>query len=144
MGHLILIAEDIIKFLSRCPPDLLHLLEPHYLASEWQAFVDGPYREAKERDNTNMGGGKPNDGGVSLDDVMGGHTGSSIEVESDSDEDDEDTTSGSGLGGGSAAGRGFGGNAIPEQVSGSIETSHLPCALYVCSSCGCVGVTFRE
>jgi SIT4-associating protein SAP185/190 len=59
MGHVILIAEEVCKFLERCPPELLSTIEGSFVQSEWQAFIDGPFSEAKMRDNQPLAGGKP-------------------------------------------------------------------------------------
>ncbi|CDZ96509.1 SAP family cell cycle dependent phosphatase-associated protein [Phaffia rhodozyma] len=59
MGHLVLIAEDSIRFLSQCPEDLLQTLTSSFDQEAWLTFVEGPYSEAKKKDNMVMGGGKP-------------------------------------------------------------------------------------
>ena len=59
MGHVILIAEEVTKFLERCPPELLASIEGSFVKSEWQAFVEGPMRDAKNRDTQPLAGGKP-------------------------------------------------------------------------------------
>lgn len=93
MGHLVLIAEDTLKFLAECPDDLRSFLTPTYDGEVWQAFVDGPYAASKEKDNSTMGGGKPS---LSL---LGGNGSSALDdAESDSDEDiteQMDTSTGS-------------------------------------------------
>ncbi|RXK35273.1 hypothetical protein M231_07471 [Tremella mesenterica] len=59
MGHIILIAEDVVKFLARCPPELYVLIQDSFINSEWEAFVDGPLFETKTRDMQLLAGGKP-------------------------------------------------------------------------------------
>lgn len=104
MGHLILIAEEILKFFERCPADLFAIIAPSYHASEWAAFVEGPYQAAKAKDNTIMGGGRP---GPPLGSGMG-MDGSGVDLESDSDDDDDNSP------GMSAFSRNFGGGLSSE------------------------------
>lgn len=59
MGHIILIAEELARFLSRCPDDLYDIIEPSFVRSEWDAFADGPLEEIKNRDSKPLAGGKP-------------------------------------------------------------------------------------
>lgn len=93
MGHLILIAEDTIKFLGRCPPDLLEIVGSTFNQSEWDDFVVGPYQAAKDRDNTVMGGGKPRNANASMnDDNAAGES-----TDSDEDEDEHEGQDGGGL-----------------------------------------------
>lgn len=59
MGHIMLIAEELVKFFSRCPQDLWEVIQDSFLPSEWEAFVDGSLRETKDRDARPLAGGKP-------------------------------------------------------------------------------------
>lgn len=59
MGHLILIAEEIVKFFARCPSDLYDIIKNTFISSEWEAFVNTSLREAKDRDDKPLAGGKP-------------------------------------------------------------------------------------
>lgn len=59
MGHLILIAEEIVKFFARCPSDLYDIVKNTFVLSEWEAFVNTSLREAKDRDDKPLAGGKP-------------------------------------------------------------------------------------
>lgn len=59
MGHVSLIAEELVKFLIRCPPDLWEILHDSVMLSEWEAFVHGSLRETKDRDTRPLAGGKP-------------------------------------------------------------------------------------
>jgi SIT4-associating protein SAP185/190 len=73
MGHIILIAEELVKFFSRCPQDLWEVIQDSFVPSEWEAFVDGSLRETKDRDARPLAGGKPMqaadaDGGAKSDD----------------------------------------------------------------------------
>jgi SIT4-associating protein SAP185/190 len=104
MGHIILIAEELVKFFSRCPPDLLAVIEPNVPVSEWEAFVNGPLHDAKSRDMKPLAGGKPPPGqaqqsGFSSDSSGGagsmglgfsGQGNTAGTKEEDSDEEDEE------------------------------------------------------
>lgn len=59
MGHVILVAEELVKFFARCPDDLAEIVSSSYIASEWEAFVEGTLRETKARDAQPLAGGKP-------------------------------------------------------------------------------------
>ncbi|WVQ72127.1 hypothetical protein IAR50_001672 [Cryptococcus sp. DSM 104548] len=59
MGHLVLIAEEIVKFFARCPSDLFALVEDTFVHTEWEAFVNTSLREAKAKDERPLAGGKP-------------------------------------------------------------------------------------
>lgn len=52
-------AEEIVKFLERCPPALYTLIEDGWNHSEWESFVSGPLRDTKDRDSRLLGGGRP-------------------------------------------------------------------------------------
>ncbi|WVF67561.1 hypothetical protein IAT40_002319 [Kwoniella sp. CBS 6097] len=59
MGHIVLIAEELVKFFARCPPELYELIKDSFVLSEWEAFVDTSLSEAKARDTRPLAGGKP-------------------------------------------------------------------------------------
>ncbi len=59
MGHIILVAEEVVKFLARCPPELYTVIKDSFVMSEWEAFVEGSLRETKARDARPLAGGKP-------------------------------------------------------------------------------------
>lgn len=59
MGHLTLIAEDVLVTLDRYPPDLREILVRYAPVPEWEEYVGGRYSETKERDTSLLGGGKP-------------------------------------------------------------------------------------
>ena len=59
MGHVVLIAEELVKFFARCPLDLFDVISPSFVQSEWEAFVEGSLRETKARDAQPLAGGKP-------------------------------------------------------------------------------------
>ncbi|WVQ80146.1 hypothetical protein IAT38_002251 [Cryptococcus sp. DSM 104549] len=92
MGHIILICEELVKFFSRCPPDLFALIQDTFVLSEWEAFVDTTLRETKARDDRPLAGGKPMPtgppGGQAPDDDSGSD-----------DDDDDDVGMGAGSGG---------------------------------------------
>jgi SIT4-associating protein SAP185/190 len=82
MGHISLIAEELVKFFARCPADLFERIRGSFPQSQWEAFVDGSLRETRARDTQPLAGGKPAGG-------LGGGLGSHSE-RSDSESDDDD------------------------------------------------------
>ena len=60
MGHLTLIAEEVVKFAERHPPDFLSdsVLEM-VMASEWIEYVEHSLADTRERDNAILGGVRP-------------------------------------------------------------------------------------
>jgi len=60
MGHLTLIAEEVVKFTERHPPELLSetVLEK-VMAQDWISYVEGALAETRERDNAILGGVRP-------------------------------------------------------------------------------------
>lgn len=60
MGHLTLIAEEVVKFTERHPPELLSdaVLEK-VMNGEWITYVEVTLAETRERDNAILGGAKP-------------------------------------------------------------------------------------
>ncbi|TFK68279.1 SAPS-domain-containing protein [Pluteus cervinus] len=59
MGHLTLIAEDIIVALERFPPGLAQLITSQYTPPEWGQYISGRFNETKSKDSALLGGGKP-------------------------------------------------------------------------------------
>ncbi|KAJ7080423.1 SIT4 phosphatase-associated protein-domain-containing protein [Mycena belliarum] len=59
MGHLTLIAEDVLTALERFPPDLRETLAQYAPQPAWDEYVAGRYNETKRRDSELLGGGKP-------------------------------------------------------------------------------------
>ncbi|KAF8205512.1 SIT4 phosphatase-associated protein-domain-containing protein [Mycena galopus ATCC 62051] len=59
MGHLTLIAEDVLTALERFPNDLRDVLAGYAPQPAWDEYVKGRYRETKRRDAELLGGGKP-------------------------------------------------------------------------------------
>jgi SIT4-associating protein SAP185/190 len=60
MGHLTLIAEEVVKFTERHPPELLSdsVLEK-VMNGEWITYVEMTLAETRERDNAILGGVRP-------------------------------------------------------------------------------------
>jgi hypothetical protein len=59
MGHLTLISEDVITALEHYPLDLREAILPSCPQPDWDEYVNGRYSEAKKRDTSLLGGGKP-------------------------------------------------------------------------------------
>ncbi|CAG8978978.1 hypothetical protein HYALB_00012261 [Hymenoscyphus albidus] len=60
MGHLTLIAEEVVKFTERHPPELLSesVLEK-VMNGDWATYVEVTLAETRERDNAILGGVRP-------------------------------------------------------------------------------------
>lgn len=111
MGHLTLIAEEVVKFTERHPPELLsETVLDKVMSQAWINYVEGALAETRERDNAILGGVRP--------EVALGHRGS--------------MGGGGGLGGAGLGGAGLGGlgsnsgadssNALAEAgLNGGIE-----------------------
>ncbi|KAL4865873.1 SIT4 phosphatase-associated protein-domain-containing protein [Aspergillus spectabilis] len=60
MGHLTLIAEEVVKFSERHPPELLSpTVMDNVLNPEWIEYVEHTLSETRERDNAILGGVRP-------------------------------------------------------------------------------------
>ena len=60
MGHLTLIAEEVVKFSERLPPELLtDIVMGNVLNEEWVQYVEQTLSETRERDNAILGGVRP-------------------------------------------------------------------------------------
>lgn len=60
MGHLTLIAEEVVKFSERHPPEFLSKsVLDMVLAPEWVEYVGHTLAETRERDNAILGGVRP-------------------------------------------------------------------------------------
>ncbi|KAF7337855.1 Extragenic suppressor of kinetochore protein 1 [Mycena venus] len=59
MGHLTLIAEDVLTALERFPTELRDALAGYAPQPAWDEYVKGRYHETKRRDAELLGGGKP-------------------------------------------------------------------------------------
>jgi SIT4-associating protein SAP185/190 len=60
MGHLTLIAEEVVKFTERHPPELLsEVVLDKVMAPDWVNYVEGALAETRERDNAILGGVRP-------------------------------------------------------------------------------------
>jgi hypothetical protein len=56
---MLLIADEIEKFLERCPAELYDRIKDSFVRSEWDAFVAGELKESRQRDSQPLGGGRP-------------------------------------------------------------------------------------
>lgn len=88
MGHISLIAEEVVRFLDKCPGELRAAIQPSFSADAWDAFVAGSLRETRDRDNAPLAGGKPGPG------LGSGMSGTSERSDSESDDDDSGPTIG--------------------------------------------------
>ncbi|KAF8646919.1 hypothetical protein AX16_007011 [Volvariella volvacea WC 439] len=59
MGHLTLLAEDVVMALERYPPDLRIILSRYVPEPDWEHYVKTRYFETKKKDSQMLGGGKP-------------------------------------------------------------------------------------
>ena len=60
MGHLTLIAEEVVKFTERHPPELLsESVLQKVMNGEWITYVEVTLAETRERDNAVLGGVRP-------------------------------------------------------------------------------------
>lgn len=60
MGHLTLIAEEVVKFSERHPPEMLsQTVVDNVLNQEWIDYVEQTLSETRERDNAILGGVRP-------------------------------------------------------------------------------------
>ncbi|KAL9946158.1 hypothetical protein ACHAP6_004451 [Verticillium nonalfalfae] len=60
MGHLTLIAEEVVKFTERHPPELLsETVLDRVMDQNWISYVEGALAETRERDNAILGGVRP-------------------------------------------------------------------------------------
>lgn len=60
MGHLTLIAEEVVKFCDRNPPEVLSpIVMDNVLNPEWVEYVEQTLSETRERDNAILGGVRP-------------------------------------------------------------------------------------
>jgi SIT4-associating protein SAP185/190 len=60
MGHLTLIAEEVVKFAERIPPEAFsQLVLDRVTTLEWVDYVEHTLAETRERDNAILGGVRP-------------------------------------------------------------------------------------
>ncbi|CAK7235014.1 sporulation-induced protein [Sporothrix bragantina] len=60
MGHLTLIAEEVVKFTERHPAELLsETVVSKIMSPDWTNYIDGTLTETRERDNATLGGVRP-------------------------------------------------------------------------------------
>ncbi|KAF9447598.1 hypothetical protein P691DRAFT_107641 [Macrolepiota fuliginosa MF-IS2] len=84
MGHLTLLAEDVISALDRFPFDLHTLILFSYAPQpEWEEYVKGRYSETKRKDRLALGGPKPSPSpsGAAFGFGAGERVGVSVDVE---------------------------------------------------------------
>ncbi|KAJ9625433.1 hypothetical protein, variant 1 [Exophiala oligosperma] len=63
MGHLTLVAEEVVKFGERHPRELLSPTVQDYIYSQaWEEYVTKTLAETRERDNAILGGFRPDNG----------------------------------------------------------------------------------
>lgn len=63
MGHLTLVAEEVVKFGERHPRELLSPVVQDYIYSQsWEEYVTKILAETRERDNAILGGFRPDNG----------------------------------------------------------------------------------
>lgn len=87
MGHIVLIAEEIVKFLRAADPALLEKVLPYVQQPAWDEFVAGQLQETRARDTQPLAGGKPLMGTTAPGD---GSNSKSEDEESSSDSDDDE------------------------------------------------------
>lgn len=114
MGHLTLIAEEVVKFTERHPPELLsETVLQRVMDQEWINYVEGALAETRERDNAILGGVRPE---VALSNRQaGGLQGvglSSLGAAFGSSQGGSNALAEAGLNGGLSEGGGDGGNGI--------------------------------
>lgn len=60
MGHLTLVAEEVVKFSERHPPELLsQVVLDRVTSTQWSEYVENTLSETRERDNAILGGVRP-------------------------------------------------------------------------------------
>ena len=78
MGHLTLVAEEVVKFAERHPPEVLgDAVVNKVTCDEWATYVEHTLAATRERDNAILGGVRPDAGGAGG--AMGGGGGGVIQ-----------------------------------------------------------------
>lgn len=63
MGHLTLVAEEVVKFGERHPRDMLtEPVQAYVYGKDWEEYVTKTLAETRDRDNAILGGVRPQDG----------------------------------------------------------------------------------
>jgi hypothetical protein len=57
MGHMVLVAEEIVKLFENYPQEIYSVVEPHIPQPRWDRYVSTTLRETRERDLSPLGGG---------------------------------------------------------------------------------------
>lgn len=86
MGHMSLIAEEIVKLFHHYPSEIYSIVEPHIPQPGWDQYVTTTLKETRERDFAPLGGGISNVNHETTSTASGSGSGLS-------DEDDEFPTS---------------------------------------------------
>lgn len=63
MGHLNLIAEEVIKLLERYPMDVGSMVESCFHQPDWDSFVNEELRVSRAKESMPLAGGRPTGGG---------------------------------------------------------------------------------
>ncbi|PKI85523.1 hypothetical protein MVES1_000340 [Malassezia vespertilionis] len=63
MGHLNLIAEEVLKLLERCPMEVSRKVGNAFRQPDWNEFVDNELRVSRTLEATPLAGGRPEDNG---------------------------------------------------------------------------------
>jgi hypothetical protein len=59
MGHVTHITEDVVSAFSHYPLELATILAAFAPQPDWDQYVRGEYRQTRNKDNSQLGGGKP-------------------------------------------------------------------------------------
>lgn len=59
MGHLTYLSEEIVKLTDKCGQDLGESFQNLVFDNDWIAYVTGPLKATKERDQKLLGGVRP-------------------------------------------------------------------------------------
>ncbi|KAK4058758.1 sporulation-induced protein [Microbotryomycetes sp. JL221] len=57
MGHMVLIAEEIVKLFTRFPDEIYSVVRPHIPEEEWTKYTETTLKETRDRDLVQLGGG---------------------------------------------------------------------------------------
>lgn len=59
MGHLTYLSEEIVKLTDKCGQDLGETFQGYVFDDDWIAYVTGPLKATKDRDQNLLGGVRP-------------------------------------------------------------------------------------
>lgn len=57
MGHMVLVAEEVVKVFQSFPVEIYAVVEPHLPQPDWSNYISTTLKETRERDLTPLGGG---------------------------------------------------------------------------------------